>query len=167
NAIYNEPFKGVGWNAINQLRAFSKQIAVGYSLFHNNIIGEVAQAHAAGAGGLDAVPRAAKAIAWPLDPEFIKGVKSSVLEVLGKHAPDAPPDVAWSRDIVDPWLRAGGRFQSSESEATAIRNAMDLWKNKGPVLKAIGAPIRALGDLQYIFNRSLFDYYLPGQWLHA
>src|SRR5581483_8020823 len=61
----------------------------------------------------------------------------------------------------------GGRFQSSESEATAIRNAMDLWKNKGPVLKAIGAPIRALGDLQYIFNRSLFDYYLPGQWLHA
>ena len=70
NAIFNEPFKGVGWNAINQLRAFSKQIGVGYSLFHNNIISEVSQAHAAGAGGLEMIPRVAKAIAWPLDPDF-------------------------------------------------------------------------------------------------
>jgi hypothetical protein len=167
NAIYNEPFKGVTFGAINQLRAFSKQIQVGYSLFHNNAISEVSQAQAVAGGGADAIPRAIKAVAWPLDPEFIKGVKNALWEVRGKVAPEAPPTVRLSREAVEPWLKANLTFASSESESAAIRGAMDFLKNRGPLLKAIGAPVRALGDVQYVFNRALFDYYLPGQMLHS
>ena len=166
DTIFGEPFKGVGWNAVNQLAAFSKQIQVGFSIFHLNIISEVAQAHAAGLGGLEMIPRVAKAIAWPLDPEFLKGVRSSILEVRGKVAPDAPPDVSWSRDLVEPWLRAGGSLQSSESEAAAIKAAME-WKPENPLLKPVAAVVRTIGQGQQVFNRALFDYYLPAQWLHS
>jgi len=170
NAIYGEPFKGVGWNAINQLFAFSKQIQVGFSLFHLNMVSEIAQAHAIGAGGWKAIPRAIKAAAWPLDPEFIKGVRNSVVEVRGRVAEGAPPDVSWNKDLVNQWIKAGGRFQSSESEAAAIQFAMNLEKslaNRGPLLKAAGVAAGVVGKTQYVFNRALFDYYLPGQWLHA
>ena len=169
NTIFNEPFKGVGWNVINQLRAFSKQIAAGYSMFHNGIISEVSQANAAAAGGLDAIPRVAKAIAWPLDPEFRKGVVASLWDIRGRHgaAPDAPVDIRLSNDTIHPWLKAGMSFQSGESESEAIQAARDFMANRGPLLKTLGSPIRALGDIQYLFNNSLFNYYLPGQMLHS
>ncbi len=172
NAIFAEPFKGIVPAAINQLSAFSKQLGVGFSVFHLNMISEIAAAQEAGSAGatmagLKALPRAAKAAAWFLDPEFIKGIRDSYVQVRGKVAPGAPPDVAWSPNLVEPWLKSGGRFQSSESEAAAIDAARNFLAGRSRVVKALGAPVRAFGDIQYIFNHALFDYYLPGQWLHT
>ena len=164
NAIFKEPLRFPGMGAMEQLRAFSKQMKVGYSLFHNNALSEVSQAEGAGLGK---PLRALRALAWPFDPDFVKGVRNSIWEVRGKVAPEAPPDVSLRREAIESWLKANMQFSSSEQEAAAVRAAMNLWKNKGPVLKALGAPIRGLGNVQYVFNRALFDYYLPGQMLHS
>jgi hypothetical protein len=175
NAIFAEPWGGRGAgdtekavaNATNQLMAFTKQIGVGLSMFHTNIISTISQAHAAGAGGLEMIPRIAKAIAWPLDPEFLRGIKDGIWNVRGRKgaAPDAPISVRLSRDSVEPWM--GLSFHSSESEGAAIEAARNAFKNSEPWLKKAAAPIRAIGDVQYIFNHALFDYYLPGQMLHT
>ncbi len=166
-AIFDEPARGLTYNIANQLRSFSKQLAVGFSLFHHNALSEVSQAEALAGGGAGAAGRFAKALAWPLDPEFQRGVRNSIWEIRGKVAPEAPPDVRLRREVVEPWLADNLSMKSAESEAAAIRAAMDLWKDKGPLFKTLGLPIRALGKTQYVFNRALFDYYLPGQMLHT
>lgn len=167
NAVFNEPWRGWTWSAINQMRAFTKQIKVGYSLFHNNALSEISQAHAISAGGPQAIGRFAKAVAWPLDPEFTRAIRSSTAELRGQTPSEAPPQIRWPREVVEPWIRANLSLQSGESESAAIRAAQQFLANKGPILKAIGAPVRALGNIQYVFNRGLFDYYLPGQMIHA
>jgi hypothetical protein len=177
SAIFAEPWGGRNAgdteraiaNATNQITAFTKQIGVGLSVFHENIISTIATAHAAGAGGLEMVPRIAKAVAWPLDPEFIRGIKDGIWVVRGRKgaAPEAPVSVRLSSDSINPWLETNLNFNSSESEAAAIETARNAFNNSGTLLKAVGAPIRALGDLQYVFNHALFDYYLQGQMLHT
>lgn len=166
-AIFDEPLKGGLVNAANQITSFTKQIGVGFSLFHNNAMSEVAQAHAVGAGGASAPERMVKSIAWPLDKEFIKGATNAIWEVRGKVAPEAPPDVRLARDVVEPWLQANLTFKSAESEGAAINSLRNLWQKEGPILRTLSAPLRAIGDAQYIFNRALFDYYLPGQMLNS
>jgi hypothetical protein len=178
NTIFNEPWKGGAWTVVNQIRALQKQLAVGLSVFHTNTVSAISQGEAAGAGGLGAIPRVARAIAWPVDPEFIRGVRAGIWEVQGKTAPDAPVAARLAPEAIEPWLKANLPLQSSlfvktlngqmgESEGAAIRAAMDFMKNRGPVAKTLGLPVRLVGDAQYIFNHALFDYYVPGQMLNA
>lgn len=167
NAVFASPSYSSIFYAANAFRGLSKQIQVGASLFHNNELAQVSMAEAFAAGGRRTIPRALRAIAWPADPEFVKGVRAAIWEVRGRRAPDAPPDVRLRREIIEPWLRAGLESRSAEYEALAIKAMMDFKKNAGPIARTLGAPIRGMGKAQHVFSRALFDYYLPGQMVHT
>jgi hypothetical protein len=166
NAIFGEPKHGFPWAALEQLRAFSKQLKVGFSLFHMNAVSEINQAQAIAAGGKESAKQAIRGALWPLDPEFWRGVRDSLWEVRGGKRGE-PPYLRLSMSEIEPWIDANLNFFQQESEAAAIRRAMKFLEDKGPFLKAVGAPVRAAGKLQYVFNRALFDYYISGHMLHS
>jgi hypothetical protein len=77
-------------------------------------------------------------------------MKTRVWEAMSK-ADDKPPVLQMKRSAMIEWLKAGLSVRSNDSEGALVR-----WLRERP------APFRHLGHLNYIFNRSLWDFYMQG-----
>lgn len=149
-------------NAAEQFRAFSKQMAVGWSLFHSWALSE--QAHA-----LYALRKPSKIpiATFLLNPESYKGLMAGTYEVAGKKSPFVPPLLRFASDKIRPWIEAGAEYGTLEHER-AITAALRNWGRRDGVLgKTAKAPFRMLGNAAYIFNRSMWDFYMPAQMIHT
>lgn len=166
-AVFGQPFRSVGFGALEQMRSWSKQNAVMYSLFHHWALTEQGQAIAAAHGGpLERISGVAKSTFFA-NPDFWKGLKTGVWEVAGKPTPHDPPPMRLKPEFVQDAIASGLDLRTGETETSFVRTLRKLGDRSGPLGKVVSAPFRAMGNVNYIFNRSLWDYYMQGQMLHA
>ena len=155
-AVFQKPFQSPTLAAVEQVRAFGKQNNVNFSLFHHMAIGEVAQAE------LATRPTALISGLFSGGKELWKGMVAGYQEAHGKTPSYAPPIVSWPRELVD---RHAGRlyFQTAEHEwqiTEALRKAPP--RDAGVLTRVLNPPFRELGNVSYMMNRSLFDFFQQG-----
>ncbi len=162
NSIFAQPSKSPTLAALDQVRSFSKMNRVGWSLFHNTALTEQAQ-------GIYATRSPAEVLksVYFLNPETYKGLRSGVWEVLGRESKDAPPMLRMDPQVAETMLKAGVVYRSPEYERGIINWMRHFGERSGPIGKTLGAPMRALGNGEYIWNKSMWDYYAQGQMAHA
>lgn len=181
NAIFGEPWgktiPGTEYRslfgAVELLRAFQKQQAVMWSFFHNIALGEVSQGVYA-----SLATRNPKYIGkwftsmFFLNPDFYKGIKSGIYETVGHKygmkRPSDPPYLTRKREeILDP-LQHNMSLRTAEQETTVVRTLRHAFdRSDSRLARAAGIPFRTIGNVAYIFNRALWDYYLPGSMLDS
>jgi hypothetical protein len=179
-AIFDKPWESPTFATLDHIRAFGKKTALSLSFFHHNALSE--QSHAIYA--TRDLPKAPLQT-WFVNPEFGKGVKTGLWEVLDRPKKaggtavspdyplltipdDAPPMIRASEKLTRPWVEAGLNVKSEDAEAAVVK----AWRNTGKELpkawqRAVTAPMRAFGHLEYVQDRSLWDYYHPGQMLNS
>jgi len=142
-------------------RAFGKQNAVGISLFHHWAISE--QVHAIQIGTDitgKGIPKALKGT-FLFDPQFWKGLKSGIWEVRKKGSGTVPPVLGLKRGVANDAISHGLNLGTADAEGAIVKA---LRESTLPILKK---PLRFIGNLHYINNRGLWDFYLPGQMINS
>lgn len=142
-------------------RAFGKQNAVGISLFHHWAISEQVHAIQIGTDILGkGIPRGLKGT-FLFDPELYKGLKSGIWEVRKKANGTRPPVLGLKRNVASDAISHGLNLGTADAEGAIVKA---LRESNVPLLKK---PLRWLGNLHYINNRGLWDFYLPGQMMNS
>jgi hypothetical protein len=150
------------------LRAYGKKNALGFSFFHPWAISEQAQAIQMGnrANKIKAIGGAFKSTYF-LNPDAYKGLKSGIWEIRGKGTPHAPPVLGIRYEASLDAVSHGLRLGTADAERT-ISNVMRNKRFESPSIdKTVGPLVRGIGNIHYVMDRGLWDFYLPGQMLHA
>lgn len=178
--------------AIEALRGFGKQQAIGFSFFHHWAISEQGEAIALGNAGYELTPEgkpkpvnpaiqgarkigAATRATFFANPELGKGMKSGIFEVLGKpQKASLPPILGLKFSAAKEWISAGAHFGTADAEGPTV-DAMRGFKvddSIHPKMASIvnntfGKALHGVGNLHYVINRGLWDYFLPSQWMNS
>jgi hypothetical protein len=161
-AIFQHPYNPWPLAALEQIRAFGKQNNVNFSLFHHVAVGEVGQAEFASRG--------LKGMLGGLitgGNELWKGTVAGIQEAMGKTPSYRPPIVSWPKEMVDPFA---GRlyFNTMEHEHAITESLRQAPPRDAPLYaRLLSPPLRAIGNVSYVFNRGLFDFYQQGLMLKA
>jgi hypothetical protein len=155
------------WGYLEALRSFGKQNAVGFSLFHNWAISEQSQAIAIGTKGIKGKPDAISGT-FAFNPDYWRGIKSGVWEIVKK--PDragSPPVLGIKHQVALDWVQHGLRLGTADAEGAVVKAMQESTFNNPVLNRTAGTALRAAGRIHYVLNRGLWDYYLPGQMMHA
>lgn len=157
DAIYGERIKFPPFYAFDTFRSHGKQLAVMYSLFHHWALSEGAHALY-----LFRDPKKVITETFLFNKRFYKGLVSGIWEVTTGRTKYDPPVIAMKPEATLEWLKAGLSIRASDAETTFVE-----WLRKRPERSSIlgrmvNAPMRWFGNVAYIFNRSLWDFYMQG-----
>jgi hypothetical protein len=144
--------------ALEWFRSFGKQNAVGVSFFHHWSISE--QTHAAFVGaegaGLKGLGKAIKGT-FLFNPDFYRGIKTGLWEVREKANGYRPPVLGLKHAEALDAVKHGLTMGTADMEGAIVKSLRTSnWR-----------AMRWLGNLHYINNRALWDFYLPSQMLNS
>lgn len=140
------------------LRGFSKQVQVMGSLFHN--FAESSQGMAVSMG--HGKPLEALKSIFVFNPEYGRGVRSGLWEMVGKTSGDVPPIMRMTPELAKEYLlEARMNINTSDQEESVVKS-LRQFNGHNIITKSVQPLVRKLGDAAGMFNKSLFDYYIPG-----
>jgi hypothetical protein len=162
-AIFGSRFNSPAFKTIDQVRSFGKRLNLYGSLFHNWAITEQSQAMTAStSGALKGLTRW-----WFADPEIYKGARTGIAEVIGKGKGDELPIFRLNSDFVRDMLHHGVRLEIDDAERSSRNFMQNMGKDQTGWKKAVTAPIRAMGHMNHVIEKSLWDFYLPANMAHS
>jgi len=191
SARFSKPWDHPLIGALENLSAFSKKNVLGLSVFHPVSITEVSHATQLMGQGVSKVElhdwmtkptwpapkvsrtgRVKEAVknTYFLDSEYWRGMRSSVREVMGKQPRerDAPPLMRHPEAIVRDAIEHTLSLDSEERHSSVIKTLQGFGKNsQSRAWKTATSPVRGYGNIQYVLDRSLWDFYDKGQKLNA
>lgn len=149
--------------ALENMRSVGKRLNLLGSIFHNWAITEQSQGLTAGSKGVMAGLKQW----WFTDPEVYKGARTGIAEVTGRGPKDDMPIFRLNDEVVRDSLAHGMRPEIPDAEL-ATRSFLRSLGADGPTWKrAVTAPIRAVGHITHVLDRSLWDFYLPANMVHS
>lgn len=173
-AVYNsKPNEGI-FHALDQLRALGKRTKLFFSIFHPNALSEQTHGLQTGlaiqralmgdfAGAKEALGKGLRGT-WFFDPESYKGVRTGILESLGKEGKaEAPPIYRYNPALVEDAIRHGLELSTDDAE----RQVYQIFENTRNSRLARYTGVEALGKAVYIWDRALWDFYHQGSMLTA
>jgi hypothetical protein len=157
-------------------RAAGKQNALGFSFFHPMAIAEQAAAIQIGTRKARGIIPAIKTLPL-INMDYWKGVSTggwellspknrALAEKLGIRRYDPPPYSEPRRSLsLDAVGNAGISLETRDAERV-ITSTMQRLHFENPVLEhTVGMAARGLGNIHYVMNRALWDFYLPAMQL--
>lgn len=163
-AVFGNPVESPSLKGLDMFRATTKKFILAATFFHHIALSEQGQAIHGGLvgsellhGNLGGAGREALRTAtsfFATNSDYWRGLKEATVEVLGGK-PGRPPAFRWNSDLVDDAVQHGLLLQTPDMESqvvTAMRRH---------------TPTRWLGDIGYVWDKALWDYFHQGQMLEA
>lgn len=162
-AVFGKRWSPPSIATLERIRSFGKRMNLLGSFFHQWAITEQSQALTASQEGAAAGLKKW----WFAEPEAYKGLRRGIVEVVGKNSKDDLPIFRANRELVMDGLQNGLRLQVEDAEKSTRSFLTNVGKDSDGWRNAITAPLRAMGHVEHIVDRSLWDFYLPSQMIHS
>lgn len=163
DTMFSSPFSNMGFAALDSLRVLSKKMMLSGSFFHHIALSEQSVA----IHGLKHIDKGIKGT-FILNPDAWRGAGHAIIELVtsGKKKGD-PPVFTWRKDMVEDAIIHGLNLSSEDIEHATVEAARHAGAGLGPLGKLATAPVRLMGNINFVWDKALWDYYHQGQMLEA
>jgi len=161
NAVFGKGWDNPVINRLETIRAFGKKTALTGSLFHNFALSE--QAHAIHVLRSNPIKTLSKTFLF--NPEWLRGVKSTVWEAIGREG-DAPP-VMRNYEIASDAVENGMDLNSEEQEHWVFQKVKEMAESNSKISRALGKAMKPGAALLKGADRALWDFYHQGSMLSS
>jgi hypothetical protein len=163
NAVFGEGYNNPVFNALDTYRALGKVTTLGFSLFHNFSL----TASALATWSTKASPLTTLGKTFFLHPEYRRGLKSGLFEVIGRKG-DLPPVLRYNDVLTADALGEGGlKLDSQDREKMVYAKVQELANSRNVAAKAMGVALKPLAAGLKILDRATFDFYQQGLMLET